>query len=332
MATPNPNNDILAAAEYAIKVAKQELGRNLDYSEDSLEDFDILVEHVKRHFSKINADGKLSGKALQRASISLGGYLGEVIRKRQGGAWTIKTNGVGTLIIDGQEFSPILYIYRRLTNPQELPLHMYLSDVEQKISTKTATADNKFDLGQQEVVATHLENPNNKNRSIFIWIAGIFVFVCISLLVSIAIYSNIRATNDFKSKLNNFLVDADQLNLMTEQGVSYQEFRTQLIEVKSTYVSLDSWPSAYQDEKQAFDKAIEGWDLTLEVWKVYLDDQYGFLNTKNEALLKDVATYLGMDSTKVDALTAGLIVADDWIGELMGQASTYLEAGKAGVK
>ena len=55
---------------------------------------------------------------------------------------------------------------------------------------------------------------------------------------------------------------------MTGPGDTYQEFRTQLVEVKSTYASIDYWPSQYRDEKLAFDNAIEGWDLTLDIWEM----------------------------------------------------------------
>jgi hypothetical protein len=323
-----PNSDILTASEYTVEAAKKELKRTLDYSIDSFKNLEFLIQHVKARFTSLKNEGKLSEQTVQSASVSIGAYLGEVIRRHHGGAWIAKNPIMKTLVINGQEFSPILYIFQRLTKDSDFSLENYWSDIHQNLYSQEKIEDKPPALEPPVKTA----KGSAINRGLIIGgVLGI-VILCVLGMVSIRIYSNIRATNEFKAKLNNFIVEANKINSMTEQGVNYNEFRSQLIEVKSAYALIKNWPSSYHNAKDAFDKAIEGWNLTLDVWKVQLDDEYGFTNTKNEELLKSIAKYLGMDSSKVDAFTAGLIPAKDWIGELMGQASTYFEAGIAGAK
>ena len=85
---PNePNSEILTASEFAVKAAKKACNKTLDYSIDSFEDLEAFIQHVKSHFKKLKNEGKLTEQTVQRASVSIGGYLGEVIRRHHGGTW-----------------------------------------------------------------------------------------------------------------------------------------------------------------------------------------------------------------------------------------------------
>lgn len=193
------------------------------------------------------------------------------------------------------------------------------SSVDSSKNLVTPTVDEKN---------TPLLEGEKRNRDLLVigGIAGIVVLCIVGILAVL----NIKATNEFKAKLTPFLAEAEKLNVMTEQGITYQEFRTQLIEVKSTYEAIDSWPALNRDEKRSFDLAIKGWGLTLDVWKVGIDsplDLNGVYIGENSSLLKDICIYVGMDSSD-----GKFVTADIWIGWLMGRASTYFEAGKLGVK
>lgn len=315
--TNDPNAEILTASEFAVGVAKKELGKTLDYSKHSLKDLEALIQHVKNHFLKLNREGKLTEQTVQRASLSIGGYLGEVIRRSYGGTWIAKNTIMKALIINGKEFSPILYVFERLTKDLDYSLENYLSDMNQKLNPQPSIDEN-LPVPEAPKKTT---NVLTGNRSLIVGgIIGIAV-LCIIGILAIRIFSNIKATNESKVKINNFLVEANKLNSMTEQGVTYQEFRTQLIEVTSSYALIDYWPSSYRDEKLAFDKAMEGWQWTLTIWKYKLDIPATAYHSN------DVAEYLG-----VDVAVVSIASDDELIGALLGQASTYFEAGKAGVK
>lgn len=146
--TEDPNAEILSASEIAVGAAKKELGRTLDYSVNSLNDLETLIQHVKSHFLKLKGDGKLTEQTVQRASISIGGYLGEVIRRSYGGTWIAKNNIMKVLIINNQEFSPIYFIFLRLTKDSNSKIENYLSEINQKLK-HPANAESKRSFSEK---------------------------------------------------------------------------------------------------------------------------------------------------------------------------------------
>ena len=129
--TTDINVDILKESEYTVKTAEKELGKNLDYSVNSLKDLELLIEYVRHQFLNLRNEGKLTDQTIQSASVSLGLYLGEVIRRAYGGTWTAKNENLKVLGINGEEVSPILYIYERLNKDSQYSLEHYLSDITQ---------------------------------------------------------------------------------------------------------------------------------------------------------------------------------------------------------
>lgn len=153
-----PNSEILAASELAVKGAKQELNRNLDYTIDSFKDLETLIQQVKSRFAKMEQAGKLTEEIVRSASVSIGAYLGEVIRRKIGGTWKVKISNVKVLIINGYEFSPIDYIFERLTKDINYSLELYYSDVNRKhwevsdnAPTEPKISPIKTDISKQSV-------------------------------------------------------------------------------------------------------------------------------------------------------------------------------------
>ena len=141
--TTDPNSEILRTSEYIVKAAKQEFNLSLDYSINSFKNLEALIQYVKARFIQLRNEGKLSEQTIQSASVSIGAYLGEVIRRHYGGNW-IATNAVmKILIINGQEFSPILYVFRRLAQDSDFSLEKYWWDIDQELSPQEKTEDQK---------------------------------------------------------------------------------------------------------------------------------------------------------------------------------------------
>lgn len=99
-------------AEQAVRLARQRQ-IELDYSEQSLEQVDRLLErwHEQRE----------SEPQLDEMARIWGGYLGEVVRRRFGGEWTIEKYPAGdfpivTLNVNGARLFPAMKIHKRLTN------------------------------------------------------------------------------------------------------------------------------------------------------------------------------------------------------------------------
>ena len=184
--TKDANSEILIASELTVGAAKKELDKTLDYSMDSSKDLEALIQHVKSHFLNLKREGKLTEQTIQRASVSIGAYLGEVIRRHQGGTWIAKNPIMKVLVISGQEFSPILYIFQRLTKDSDYSLENYWSDINQKLYPQEKT-ENKLPVPETPKKTT---NSLTANRGLIIGgLIGIAV-LCIIGILGITMYSN----------------------------------------------------------------------------------------------------------------------------------------------
>lgn len=69
-----------------------------------------------------------------------------------------------------------------------------------------------------------------------------------------------------------FLEEGAKINAKASQGVSFIELREQVANAKAVYdLARSTWPDSFLlDCRADFDKAIEGWDLTLDIWKLKL--------------------------------------------------------------
>ena len=111
-------------AEQAVRLARQ-LHIELDYSEASLQQVDGLLDrwHKQRQAGQYDAalDGQTQENSVDEMSRIWGGYLGEVVRRRFGGEWTIENYPAGdfpivALNVNGARLFPAMKIHKRLTN------------------------------------------------------------------------------------------------------------------------------------------------------------------------------------------------------------------------
>ena len=164
---------------------------------------------------------------------------------------------------------------------------------------------------------------------------GVILVVLIALVAILALVGINKfrggVSSEFKSNLNSFLVEAEKLSILTEQGVSNVEFRKQLAEVKLTYLSLNnSWPSSLSTEKYIFDEAIRGWGLTLEIWDLYIYHQRDVINNPdlpdNSMLFNECEEYI--DKTHKPFC----VYAEAAFPQIMKNASYYFELGKTNIE
>lgn len=190
---PNdPNSEILTESELTVKAAKKELNKTLDYSKNSFNNLEALIQHVKSHFSNLKKDGKLTEQTIQRASVSIGAYLGEVIRRHHGGNWRAKNAIMKTLVVNGQEFSPILYIFQRLTTDSGYSLENYWSDIREKLHPQEKIEDRPLILQTPEKQAAQ---PLEKRLVLVLGaLVAIFILCIVVVGISSSISSNQKAS------------------------------------------------------------------------------------------------------------------------------------------
>jgi hypothetical protein len=84
-----------------------------------------------------------------------------------------------------------------------------------------------------------------------------------------------KISDALKEQLTRMLEEGATLTSMTEQGVNYSDYRQQLAKVKGAYdLASATWESDFApDAKANFEKAFEGWDLTLYLWELKIGDK-----------------------------------------------------------
>jgi hypothetical protein len=125
------NVEMRETANYAISIAKERYGLVLDYSEESLSILDGILEKIYWGFSG-HGTNEGNGGLVYNTAIIWGSYLGEYMRLKWGGTWIYR----GTeqcISITSLEFSPIKYIYQRITTHPDYRVKSFIQETKNGI-------------------------------------------------------------------------------------------------------------------------------------------------------------------------------------------------------
>jgi len=126
----NINDEMKASADFAIKSAIDRFGQELDYSEESIVKLNNILERIYWGFSNFPKDEAVDGLIFNTAII-WGSYLGEYMCKELGGTWISK--GSDRLVsIENNQFSPISFVYQKITSHPEYSVNNYLFELKMK--------------------------------------------------------------------------------------------------------------------------------------------------------------------------------------------------------
>ena len=333
----------------------EDSGFELDYTEKSIEFLEIKLNESYKYFSNYIRDQKTYNR-ISQVSLNWGAFLGEFICNKFNGTW-VEKDGMILVIINNNEFFPIQFVQKKILSKPEFRVKKFLAEIEElsnSIPDKGSNYDDNIDqavFDQKNILqnSTSSENEpeiNNKkyfsensnsvstvtiNRNLlYSGVIGVLILLLLCFL-GVLISDSLKGSKEFRSNLNSFLLAAEELNILTNQGVSNNDFRNQYAKVKSTYSLIDnSWPSSFESEKNLFNEAIEGWSLTIEVWDYGLDFST-YLNNyylrESSDLFKRCVTYTGIENE-----SAKLLSIKEWIGLLMSFASDKYEKGSISVK
>ena len=134
--TTNVNAQLQQIAEYAVRVAAEKFGQSLDYTENSIDRFDDLLQQAYEQYSSQVGGKNISEAAIQKTARVWGSYLGELMRKKWGGEWVI----IGTdakLTINGRNYVPLQQVYRRITMGQQYDMEKYFANIASKMGKET---------------------------------------------------------------------------------------------------------------------------------------------------------------------------------------------------
>ncbi len=113
--------DMKRIAEDAVETSKQFDGLKLDYSLDSLNDLEDMIQY----FRDLNRKGKLSETGAWDLAVMSGAYMGEVLLRgelgERGYSWQMNNNGLPVVMDQTHRnaISPLSKIHKKLLNTQE---------------------------------------------------------------------------------------------------------------------------------------------------------------------------------------------------------------------
>jgi len=157
-----------------------------------------------------------------------------------------------------------------------------------------------------------------------------YLWVTVGFLVIVFIggfaYKSYRASQEekvFMSKAPALVIACENLMTMAEQGVEIAEFGDLLGAAKKQYDSIGAWPLKNTDANYEYVRAIEGWTLATEVWKLKTDQdsEYAYQDVVD---LEHLATYLGIGLSKIKFFTAS-----DLVRQLIFSAGEHAKNGKS---
>src|SRR5437588_1526449 len=134
METHDSVSDMAGAyAEQAVVIAR-EFNTKLDYSENSLMELEAIISQLALELPA----GGAPGDELAEMCKMWGSYLGEVVRRRFGGDWSIDTYpgkqfATLTLTVAGNKLFPSIKVHRRLTEGESDNLWTFYKMVKAKL-------------------------------------------------------------------------------------------------------------------------------------------------------------------------------------------------------
>lgn len=317
------NDEMKAAANYTIKTAKEKFEQELDFSEQSILKFESLLQQAYQSLSN-RVDDEKKRNLIARTTNAWGSYLGEYMRLKWGGTWILR-GSERILSVNNIEFSPISFVYQKITSYPAYTVKEYFAEAESKITSRSVPPPQL--PRKPGSINPYKQNSIRIDKRLILAVAGISatLFVICACIVGFWVWNRNTVSPQFRTDLNVFLVESEKLNILTKQGVSNVEFRNQLAEVKSAYSLLNNnWPSFLSSEKNSFDRAIRGWELTLEIWDLKLNGLIWL--SDNSTTLEEIVQY-----TSANTPFPSSIPIDEWISLLMGKASQYFEQGRTNI-
>jgi hypothetical protein len=128
---------IVAQSQAAVKTGKLTYGEALDFSAESLEGVERIMNALHKQAKDAPAGQKLTEQQITELSTLWGFYVGEVIRRYYGGQWTI-VDGVPDLALGGRNASPLAKVRKRIADgPMENLKYFFQSIMKQLSSQKS---------------------------------------------------------------------------------------------------------------------------------------------------------------------------------------------------
>jgi hypothetical protein len=176
----NVNSQMQQLADNSIVATKEKFGVSLDFTENSLKQFEILLQQAHERYKQVSSIGISSNIPIESTVQAWGSYLGEVIRRSFKGDWIVDQKNV-FLQIDSQRLNPLGQVRSRIVyGPQYNIITFYQGIKSQYIQKESPTG--KI-LDKKESQALSIEKGTKIRRTIYIaGLIGALIIVCLCFL------------------------------------------------------------------------------------------------------------------------------------------------------
>jgi hypothetical protein len=111
--TASVNSQMQQLAESAVVAARDKFGVILDFTENSLQQLDILLQQAYEGYIKVSSGGNPASVSIENTVRIWGSYFGEVIRRSLGGDWIVDQKNV-YLQIGSRRLDPLGQVRSRI--------------------------------------------------------------------------------------------------------------------------------------------------------------------------------------------------------------------------
>jgi hypothetical protein len=126
---------IVAQSQAAVKSGKLTFGEALDFSAESLEGVERIMNKLHKQAKEAPADQKLTEAQITELSKLWGIYVGEVIRRYYGGQWSL-VDGVPDLALGGKQASPLAKVRKRIADGPMDNLKYFFQSIMKVLSSQ----------------------------------------------------------------------------------------------------------------------------------------------------------------------------------------------------
>lgn len=126
---------IVAQSQAAVKTGKLQFGEALDFSAESLEGVERIMNKLHKQAKDAPADQKLTEPQITELSKLWGIYVGEVIRRYYGGQWAL-VDGTPDLALGGKNSSPLAKVRKRIVDGPMDNLKYFFQSIMKQLSSQ----------------------------------------------------------------------------------------------------------------------------------------------------------------------------------------------------
>jgi len=169
-------------ADNAVVAAMEKFGVNLDFTENSLQQLDALLQQAHEGYKKATSGRNLVTVSIENTVRVWGSYFGEVIRRSSGGDWIVDQKNV-FLQSGNRRLDPLGQVRSRIVSGPEYNMIGFFQGLKPGIYNNQDVQLTKSESEKSNLQKSKAEQGKSKNRNSII-IGGLFGII---ILVGICI-------------------------------------------------------------------------------------------------------------------------------------------------